>query len=120
MHSLVTHCTHCTALTHSLTDDHSLPQGRYYLYGEHYGNTNGMGKDLPKIGVYSSATMESGTWVNHGHLDELGNWTWPTKPHGTFFTPWAVVHPKTNKVLFTRRAMHGEHRQHCSVVAAFG
>ena len=43
--------------------------------------------------------MASGTWERGGLLDVLGNWSWPTAPNGTFFTPWAVVNPATRKVV---------------------
>ena len=86
-----------------IVDSHSgnvvLLNGRFFLYGERYGKNIGMGKDQPKLSVYSSPTMESGSWEDHGDLDVVGNWSWPTKPHGTFFTPWAVVDPKTKRVV---------------------
>jgi hypothetical protein len=55
-------------------------KGRFFLYGEAYGNSTGFGENMvPKLSVYSSPSMASGTWVSHGHLDALGNWSWATK-----------------------------------------
>ena len=69
-------------------------------HARRYGNSSGYGENMsPKLTVYSSPTLASGTWVNHGRLDVLGNWSWPTKPVGTFYTPWAVVNPATGKVV---------------------
>lgn len=56
--------------------------------GEHYGNTTGFGPSppaiYPKIVTYTSPDMM--TWTFRGFaLDD-----WPTKPYGTFFTPWVI------------------------------
>ena len=44
--------------------------GTYFMYGEWYGNGNfvvdSQQTDLPKLGVYTSTTLESGTWEFQG------------------------------------------------------
>ena len=62
--------------------------GVFYMYGEHYGNSTGDGPSppllFPKIVVYTSPDLQA--WTFRGFV--LSDW--PTKPYGTFFTPWAV------------------------------
>jgi hypothetical protein len=82
----------------NIIDCHSgmiLPvNGVFYMYGEHYGNTTGFGPSppllYPKIVVYTSTDFVS--WSFGGFvLDE-----WPTKPYGTFFTPWVIFQKRTD------------------------
>jgi hypothetical protein len=67
--------------------------GQYFMYGEHYGNSTGFGPSppllYPKIVVYTSPDMSAWTFRGFAVSD------WPTKPYGTFFTPWAVFNERT-------------------------
>jgi hypothetical protein len=82
----------------NIIDAHSgmiLPvNGVFYMYGERYTNSTGFGPSppqlFPKIVVYTSTDMTS--WTYQGEvLDD-----WPTKPYGTFFTPWAIFDKSTD------------------------
>ena len=94
----------------NIIDCHSgmiLPvNGMFYMYGERYTNSTGFGPSpplqFPKIVVYTSPDMES--WSYQGEaLDD-----WPTKPYGTFFTPWAIFDKSTNQfVLWFNAYLHG-------------
>jgi hypothetical protein len=82
----------------NIIDAHSgmiLPvNGVFYLYGERYTNSTGFGPSppqlFPKLVVYTSSDMQSWTYGGEVLTD------WPTKPFGTFFTPWAVYDKATN------------------------
>lgn len=82
----------------NIIDAHSgmiLPvNGVFYLYGERYTNSTGFGPSppqlFPKIVVYTSTDMQSWTYGGEVLTD------WPTKPFGTFFTPWAIYDKATN------------------------
>ena len=80
--------------------------GVFYMYGEHYGNTSGMGPSppilFPKIVVYTSTDLVA--WENRGFAIN----DWPTKPYGTFFTPFAVYDKHTETfVLWFNAYLHG-------------
>ena len=80
--------------------------GLFYMVGEHYGNSSGMGPspplEFPKIVVYTSPDFES--WTFRGFAIS----EWPTKPFGTFFTPWVVYNKATSKfVLWFNAYLHG-------------
>lgn len=94
----------------NIIDCHSgmiLPvNGVFYMYGERYTNSTGFGPSppqlYPKIVVYTSTDMMA--WTYHGEV--LSDW--PTKPFGTFFTPWAVYDKASAKfVLWFNAYMHG-------------
>lgn len=69
------------------------PRRRRRRYGERYTNSTGFGPSppllFPKIVVYTSPDLAS--WTYHGPAIA----DWPTKPYGTFFTPWAVFNEVT-------------------------
>lgn len=69
--------------------------GVFYLYGEHYGNSTGDGPSppllFPKIVTYTSTDLMAWTFRGFALQD------WPTKPYGTFFTPWVVYDKPTRK-----------------------
>ena len=69
--------------------------GVFYMYGEHYGNSTGFGPSppvfAPRIVVYTSSDSMT-SWTYRGFV--LADW--PSKPNGTFFTPWAVYNAKTS------------------------
>jgi hypothetical protein len=75
------------------------------MYGEHYGNDTGFGPSppllYPKIVVYTSPDME--TWTFRGFA--LSDW--PTKPYGTFFTPFAVYNKATGLIVMWFNAYLG-------------
>jgi hypothetical protein len=80
--------------------------GTYFMYGEHYGNTTGFGPSppalYPKIVVYTSPDLVS--WTPQGFA--ISNWS--TAPYGTFFTPWAVYNPLTQRfVLWFNAYLNG-------------
>ena len=80
--------------------------GIFYMIGEHYGNSSGMGPSppllFPKIVVYTSPDFESWTFRGFALHD------WPTKPYGTFFTPWVVYNKATSTfVLWFNAYLHG-------------
>ncbi len=71
--------------------------GTFFMYGEHYGNSTGFGPSppaiWPKIVVYTSPDMSAWTYQGEALAD------WPTKPYGTFFTPWATLNKATGQVV---------------------
>ena len=78
----------------------------FYMYGERYTNSTGFGPSppqlYPKIVVYTSPDLMA--WTYHGEV--LSDW--PTKPYGTFFTPWAVYDKSTSTfVLWFNAYLHG-------------
>lgn len=80
--------------------------GIFYMYGEMYKNTSGSGPSppliYPKIVVYTSPNMQD--WTPHGEVIA----DWPTKPYGTFFTPWAIYNKQTQTfVLYFNAYLHG-------------
>ena len=80
--------------------------GTFFMYGERYTNSTGFGPSppqlFPKIVVYTSLDMSA--WSYRGEVLQ----DWPTKPYGTFFTPWAVYNKATNTfVLWFNAYLHG-------------
>lgn len=82
--------------------------GTYFLYGEWYGDYNfvvGGENDLPKLSVYSSPTLASGSWTFEGllHNNTDPPWTasprWPWAPHGAWYSPSAVWSEARQKVI---------------------
>jgi hypothetical protein len=78
----------------------------FYMYGERYTNSTGFGPSppqlFPKIVVYTSPDLMA--WTYQGEV--LNDW--PTKPYGTFFTPWAVYDKGTSTfVLWFNAYLHG-------------
>jgi hypothetical protein len=82
--------------------------GTYFLYGEYYGSSNfavtGSTK-LPKLSVYTSTNLTSGSWYFHGliHNNTSPGWStkysskWPWAPLGSWYSPSAIyseVHSK--------------------------
>jgi hypothetical protein len=73
--------------------------GTYFLYGEWYGEGNYVvagNTELPKLAVYTSTDLTSGSWEFRGllHNNTEPGWAaspaWPWQPHGTFWSPSAV------------------------------
>lgn len=80
--------------------------GVYYMYGEVYHNNTGFGPSppvmFPKIAVYTSPDMVS--WTPRGEAIS----DWPTKPYGTFFTPFAIYNKPTQTfVLYFNAYLNG-------------
>ena len=80
--------------------------GLFYMVGEHYGNSSGMGPSppvlFPKIVVYTSPDFEAWTFRGFAISD------WPTKPYGTFYTPWVVFNKATSQfVMWFNAYLHG-------------
>lgn len=78
----------------------------FYLYGERYNDTVGIGPSppllFPKIVVYTSPDLANWTYQGYA-LDD-----WPTKPYGTFFTPWVVFNKATSQfVLWFNAYLNG-------------
>ena len=69
--------------------------GLFYMVGEHYGNSSGIGPSppllFPKIVVYTSPDFAA--WTFRGFAIS----EWPTRPFGTFFTPWVVFNKATSQ-----------------------
>ena len=69
--------------------------GTFYMYGERYGNSTGFGPSppvyAPRIVVYTSIDLM--VWEYRGFVLQ----DWPSKPNGTFFTPWAVYNRATQR-----------------------
>lgn len=94
--------------TGAIIDAHSgnivYAKGRYFMVGEHYGNTTGFGPSppalFPKLVIYSSPDMSA--WRFEGFaLSGVG-------PYGTFFTPWLLYNERTDTfVLWFNAYIHG-------------
>jgi hypothetical protein len=57
---------------------------------------------FPKIVVYTSPDLM--TWTNHGEVLR----DYPSKPYGTFFTPWAIYNKRTSQfVLYFNAYLRG-------------
>lgn len=91
--------------------------GTYYLYGEWYGKGNFAvvgATDLPKLAVYSSPNLTSGSWTFHGLLHNNTNpgWSgspaWPWHPHGAWYSPWAVYVEARKKIVLWFSAFQSE------------
>jgi hypothetical protein len=79
-----------TDINGNIIDCHSgmiLKHGsRYYMYGEYYGRSVGIGEsNWPKLVVYTSPDMVN--WVNRGYMIE-GVY------NGTMYTPWVVYNER--------------------------
>jgi len=65
------------------------------MVGEHYGNSTGFGPSpplmFPKIVIYTSPDLQA--WTFRGYAFS----SWPTKPYGTFFTPWLIYDKTRNR-----------------------
>lgn len=94
----------------SIIDCHSgmilAGDGEYLMYGERYENNTGFGPSpplmFPKIVVYSSIDMQ--VWSFRGYAIN----DWPTKPYGTFFTPWVTYNEASGLfVLWFNAYLHG-------------
>ena len=91
--------------------------GTYYLYGEWYGVGNFVvtgNKALPRLAVYSSPNLTSGSWTFEGllHNNTSPSWeespAWPWQPDGTFYSPSAVWSEARQKVVIFFTASQGE------------
>jgi alpha-L-rhamnosidase len=82
--------------------------GTYFLYGEWYGDGNfvvGNQNELPKLSVYTSPTLASGTWEFRGllHNNTQPGWDasphWPFAPDGAWYSPSAVYSTATSRFI---------------------
>lgn len=83
--------------------------GTYFLYGEWYGERNFAvsGSDaLPKLSVYTSSNLTSGSWVFRGllHNNTVPGWAassaaWPWAPKGAWYSPSAVYSEARRKFI---------------------
>ena len=82
--------------------------GTYFLYGEWYGDGNFVvanNPDMPKLAVYTSRNLSSGSWEFRGLLHNNTNPTWAASPHwpwapaGAWYSPSAVFSEARQKFI---------------------
>lgn len=91
--------------------------GTYFLYGEWYGRGNfavAKSIDLPKLAVYTSPDLTSGSWEFRGllHNNTQPTWAssplWPWAPHGAWYVPSAVYSEARKKFILYWTASQAE------------
>ena len=91
--------------------------GTYFLYGEWYGDGNfdvTHAVDLPKLAVYTSTTLTSGSWQFRGllHNNTSPGWVdsplWPWAPRGAWYVPSAVYSEARQKFVIYWTASQAE------------
>jgi hypothetical protein len=91
--------------------------GTYFLYGEWYGENNFAvqgSNALPKLSVYTSADLTSGSWEYRGLLHNNTNpgWNvskeWPWAPAGAWYSPSAVFSEARQKFIMYFSASQAE------------
>ena len=108
--------------TGEVVDCHDGPivgpvNGTYYMYGEWYGTqpfaVSGSNA-LPKLSVYTSTNLSSGSWEFRGLLHNNSNpgWetspVWPWAPAGAWYSPSAVYSEKRRKFIIYWSASQAE------------
>jgi len=91
--------------------------GTYFLYGEWYGENNfavNGNNALPKLSVYTSTNLTSGSWEFQGLLHNNTNpsWSaskeWPWAPNGAWYSPSAVYSKEREKFIIYWSASQAE------------
>ena len=91
--------------------------GTYYLYGEYYGDANFAvtgSTSLPKLSVYTSTSLTSGSWSFRGllHNNTSPGWAssskWPWSPAGAWYSPSAVYSEAQKKFILYWSASQAE------------